>query len=57
MKEIIREGHMADDIRIFRCRFCKTIFKTDEYEAKPDYRGGTIPVAICPMCNKNAYEK
>jgi rubredoxin len=57
MKEIIRKGHMADDIRIFRCRFCKTIFKTDEYEAKPDYRGGTIPVAICPMCNKNAYEK
>lgn len=57
MKEIIREGNTGNDIRIFRCRSCKTIFKTDEYDVKPDYRNGTFCVAICPMCNKNAYEK
>ena len=59
MKVILRKGNMVEhETRIFRCRFCSTIFKTDEYKVKPDYRNGTFYVAECPVCNKEqAYEE
>ena len=59
MKEIIRKHNIIDDdIRVFRCRFCQTIFKTDEYNVKPDYRNGTLYIAVCHVCNKEkAYEE
>lgn len=58
MKVIIRKYNIADDIRIFRCRSCQTIFKTDEYRIKPDYHNGTFYIAVCPVCDKEkAYEE
>jgi hypothetical protein len=59
MKEIIRKGNpKSNEPHIFRCRFCSTIFKTDEYEVKPDYHNGTLYVSVCPVCNKEmAYEE
>lgn len=59
MTVIIRNGcPKSDEPHIFRCRFCSTIFKTDEYDVKPDYRNGTYFIAVCPVCGgKKAYEE
>ena len=59
MKEIIRKGpQQSKEPHIFRCRYCQTIFKTDEYDVKPDYHNGTFYVSVCPVCNKKeAYEE
>ena len=59
MKEIIRKGNIVvKDVHVFRCRFCQTIFRTDEYRVKPDYHNGTFYIAVCPVCNKEeAYEE
>lgn len=59
MTVIIRNGcPKSNEPHIFRCRFCSTIFKTDEYKVKPDYHNGTYFRAVCPVCGKEeAYEE
>lgn len=54
MKDIIFEGNQkSNGPHIFKCRYCNTIFKTDEYEYyKYGAFGSPIYITICPVCNK-----
>lgn len=54
MKDIIFEGNPKSNRQhIFKCRYCNTIFKTDEYEYyKYGAFGSPIYITICPVCNK-----
>lgn len=62
MKVIIRkESSKSNELHIFKCGYCSTIFKTDEYRLdNVDCYNGTFyatEIAECPVCNKErAYE-
>lgn len=62
MTVIIRKGSQkSNEPHIFKCGYCSTIFKTDEYRLDHvDCYNGTFyatKIAECPVCNKDrAYE-
>lgn len=58
MTVILRKGNpKTNEPHVFKCTFCSTIFKTDEYRIKPDHHNGTFFIAVCPICNRmKAYE-
>jgi hypothetical protein len=52
MKVIIRNGSFKEkEVTVFICNCCRTVFKTDEYDVKPDYHNGTFYVSTCPKCS------
>lgn len=53
MVEIIKKGDKSKAIKKFKCKRCKTVFRTDGYEIG---RGTGRLISECPTCNRIAYK-
>ena len=50
--EIIRHGGCVKEAKVFLCRECRCVFKTDEYKVERENGDGPHRVAVCPDCEK-----
>ena len=53
MVEIVKKGDKFKAIKKFKCKRCKTVFRTDEYKIG---RGTGRLISECPTCNRIAYK-
>lgn len=53
MVEIVKKGDKSNAIKKFKCKRCKTVFRTDEYEIG---RGTGRIISECPTCGRIAYK-